>query len=85
MPGLVSNIKASNAASNVINKFERKLSGKGAVRAGKGFTLFIPNEDKDNNIKIVKSFEDSGPLIDGVAEAVKHKMKNKKVDFVVLC
>ena len=35
LPGLVSNL-----ASNAINKFEKKLSGKGAVRAGKGFTLF---------------------------------------------
>ena len=26
--------------SNAINKFERKISGKRAVRAGKGFTLF---------------------------------------------
>ena len=29
-----------NLASNTINKFERKISGKGAVRARKGFTLF---------------------------------------------
>ena len=36
LPGLVSNL-----ASNAINKFERKISGKGAVRAGKGFTLFV--------------------------------------------
>ena len=36
LPGLVSNL-----ASNVINKFERNISGKGAFRAGKGFTLFI--------------------------------------------
>lgn len=41
-PGLVSNI-GSNLASNVINKFERRLSRKGAVRAGKEFTLFISN------------------------------------------
>ena len=32
----------SNLTSNAINKFERKVSGKGAVRAGKGFTyLFL--------------------------------------------
>ena len=40
LPGLVSNL-----ASNAINKFERKISGKGAVRTGKGFTLFILNEN----------------------------------------
>ena len=36
LPELVSNL-----TSNAINKFERKISGKGTVRAGKGFTLFI--------------------------------------------
>ena len=35
LPGLVSNL-----TSNAITKFERKISGKEAFRAGKGFTLF---------------------------------------------
>ena len=34
-----------NLTRNAINKFERKTSGKGAVRAGKWFTLFISDED----------------------------------------
>ena len=38
--GLVSNI-ASNATSNPINKFERRISGKGGVRKGKRLTLFF--------------------------------------------
>ena len=46
----------SNLTSNAINKFERKISGKGAVRAGKGFTLFISNEDM-SYIKIIKSLK----------------------------
>ena len=33
LPGLVSNL-----TSNAINKFERKINGKGTVGAGKGFT-----------------------------------------------
>ena len=41
LPGLVSNL-----ASNAANKFERKIIGKGAVKAGKGFTLFISREDE---------------------------------------
>ena len=49
LPGLVSNL-----TSNSINQFERKLSGKGAVRAGKGFTLPISNEDMNDIIKITK-------------------------------
>ena len=40
LPELVSNL-----VSNATNKFERKISGKGAARAEKGFTLFILNED----------------------------------------
>ena len=36
LPGLVSNL-----TSNAINKFERKVSGRGAARAVKGFTFFI--------------------------------------------
>ena len=36
LPGLVSHL-----AANAIDKFERKISDKGAVRAGKWFTLLI--------------------------------------------
>ena len=36
LPGLVSNL-----TSNAINKIKRKISGKGALRAGKVFTLLI--------------------------------------------
>ena len=80
LPGLVSNL-----TSNAINKFKRKTSGKGVVRAGKGFTLFMSNEDMNDIIKIIKSLEDSVVLIDGVTETVKHEIKNKKVDFLELC
>ena len=44
---------------DAINELERKVSGKGAVRAGKGFTLFLLNEDMNDIIKIIKSLEDS--------------------------
>ena len=54
LPGLLSNL-----TSNVINKFERKINGKGAVRAGKGFTLFVLNEDMNDTVKIIKSLEDA--------------------------
>ena len=78
LPGLVSNI-----ASNAINKF-KKISGKGAVSAGRGFTLFFLNEDLNNIIKIIKSLEDLGVLVDDVTETVKYEIKNKNVDFLVL-
>ena len=72
MPGLVGNI-ALNAASNAINKIERRVSGKRVARAGKEFTPLISNEDMDDIIRIIKSLEDSGVLIDGVTETVKHE------------
>ena len=39
LPGLVGNLTL-----NAINKLDRKISGRGAVRAGKRFTLFIFSE-----------------------------------------
>ena len=65
-----------------MNKFERKISGKRAVRAGKGFTLFILNEDMNYIIKIIKSLQDSGVLIDVVTEAVKYEIKRQEGGFL---
>ena len=69
LPGLVISL-----TSSAINKLDRKISGKGALRAGKEFTLFISNEDINDVIRIKKSLEDSG-LIIGVTETVKHETK----------
>ena len=57
-----------NLISTAINKFDRKISGKRTVRAGKRFTVFILNEDRNNIIKIVKLLEDSNVLIGGATE-----------------
>ena len=73
---------ATEATSSVLDKFERKIRVKGAVRAEKGFTLFISNENMDDIIKIVKSLENSGLLIDGATETVEHKTKNQKGRFL---
>ena len=77
LPGL-----ASNLASNTINRFERKISWKGAVRAGEGFTLFISNEDVNDIVKILKSLECSNVLIDGITETVKHEIKKQEDEFI---
>ena len=63
----------SNWTSDTINGSERKVSGKGAVRARKGFTLFTSNENTKNIIKIIESLQDSGALTDGVNETVKQE------------
>ena len=83
MPGLVSKV-SSNAALNGINKFERKISGPGAVRVGKGFILFISNEDEDVDdiIKIIKSLGNSGILIVRITKAVEHQIKKQEGGFL---
>ena len=52
LPRLVTNLNSS-----AINKFDRKVSGKEAFRTGKGFPLFISNEDIHDITKILKSLE----------------------------
>ena len=73
----------TNSTTNAIYKFEIKISRKGAVRAGKGFTLFIWNEDM-HIIKIIKSLEDSGVLLMELLKQ-QHMKKKKKADFLELC
>ena len=71
--------------SSSINKFERKTSRKGAIRAGKGFTLFISNKNINGILKVIKSLGGFGVLIDRVTKKVKNEIKNKKADFLELC
>ena len=82
-PSARNNLPVNNLAFNAINKSERKISGKGAVRTGKGFTLLILNEDMNDIIKFIKSLEDSNVLIDGITETVKYEIKKKKDGFLL--
>ena len=68
---------ATKAASSAIDNFERKLCRRSAVKTGKGFTLFISDEDMDDITKIMKLLEDSGLLIDGGNETVRHEIKKQ--------
>lgn len=63
LPRLVSNL-SSNAISNVIDKAGRKINGKGAEKALRGFALFISNENVNDIIRNIKSLENSDVLID---------------------
>ena len=75
---------ATKATSSILHKFERKIGEKEAARTGKGFPLFILNEDMNDITKIVESLENSSLLTDGATEAVKHEIKNNKAYFLAL-
>ena len=64
-------------------KKKKKISGKGAFRTGKGFALFISNENMNDIKKIIKSLEKSNVLIDGITETVKHEIKNQEGGFLL--
>ena len=72
---------ATKATSSVLDKFERKRSGKDVVRTRKGFSLFISNEDMDD---IVESLEKSDLLIEPATKTVQHEIKKKKVALLGL-
>ena len=69
---------ATEATSSVLD-ISGKKTEQGAVRTGRGFTLFISNEDMDDITKRVVSLVKSGLLIiHGASETVKHKIKNPR-------
>ena len=45
-------------------------------------TITISNNDIEDLIKIVKSFEDSGLLLKGVTESVQNEIKEQKSGFL---
>ena len=69
------------SASTIDGAIQRKMRGQGVARAGKGITLVISNDDMDDIISIIKSLENSGILIDGISETVKHKIKKQEYGF----
>ena len=78
LPGL-----ARKITSNAINKCQRKVNGKRGAKAWPAF-VFISNEGLNDIIKIIKSPEVPNVLTDDVTETVKHEIKHKKVEFLVL-
>ena len=50
--------------------------------SGSHTTLIISNKDMEDLIKIVKSLEDSGLLLNGVTESVQNEIKEQKGGFL---
>ena len=65
---------AGSAADPGIHK---KILGSGNTT-----TLIISNKDMEDLIKIVKSLEDSGLLLEGVTESVQNEVKEQKEGFL---
>ena len=68
--GLTAAASAADAAINI------KMLG-----SGNHTILIISNGDIQDLLKIVKSLEDSGTLLDGITETLKMKLRSKKVAF----
>ena len=65
---------AASAADAAMNK---KTLG-----SGNHTTLIISDDDMQDLLKILKSLEDSGLLLDGMAETVKNEVKEEKGGFL---
>ena len=71
MLGLTAAASATDAAINKKN-----------LGSGGHTTLIISNDDMHDFLKIVKSLEDSGMLVDGITETVKNEVKQQKGGFL---
>ena len=72
--GMLGLTAASSATDVAINK---KILG-----FGNHITLIISNDDMQDTLKIVKSLEDSGILLDGITETVENEVKKQKGGFL---
>ena len=72
--GMLGLTAAALATDSAINK---KILG-----SGNHARLIISNDDMQDLLKIVKSLEDSGLLLDGITETIKNEVKEQKGDFL---
>ena len=72
--GMLCLTAAASATDAAINK---KVLG-----SGNHTTLIISNNDVQDLLKIVKSLEDSGLLLDGITDTVKNEVKEQTGDFL---
>ena len=72
--GMLGLTPAALATDSTINK---KILGSGGHT-----TLIISNDDMQDLLKIVKSLEDSGILLDGITETAKSELKELKGGFL---
>lgn len=60
------------------------MFGRGVVKAGKGIALVISNKQLHDIIRIIKSLENSGALIDGISKIIKNEIERQEGEFLAL-
>ena len=75
-------LASMSSESAIDGAIQRKMYWWRIVRAGKGTTWIISNEDMDDIIRIIESLENSSVLIDGFSETVKHEIKKQERRFL---
>ena len=70
------------AMSAIDGSIKKKMFGFGAIKCAGTTTLIISNNEMNDIIKIVKSLEDSGVLLKGVSETIKHEAKEQRGGFL---
>ena len=55
---------------------------KNVLGTGNHTTLIISNDDLNDLLKVIKSLENNGTLLDGITEAVKGEVKEQKGGFL---
>ena len=66
----------SAAMSAIDGSIKKKMLGSGTT------TLIIANDEVNDILKIVKSFENSGLLLKGVSETIQHEAKEQRGGFL---
>ena len=80
-------LTAASSATDAVSQKKDFGSGRPLNVTPRMTTLIISNEEMNDIMKIVKSFEESGLLIKGnnvKMKQLKMKRKNKKEDFLIL-
>ena len=70
------------AMSAIDGSIKKKMLGSGVTKGTGTATLIISNDEMDDILKIVKSLENSGVLLNGVSETIQHEAKEQRGGFL---
>ena len=70
------------AMSAIDGSIKKKMLSSGATKGAGTTASIISNNEMNDIIKIVKSLEDSGVLLKGVNETIKHEAKEQRGGFL---